>query len=184
MFQSKNKYESKALIEKLNLNRFPEEILHKTDYTKIQSFFDSYPCELYVVRDADNFQAPYFFIKNYEECLQKIEQYKRNIIIAVSVNAYKSHKVLLGTIEISGDHVDLCARTDENGDHRNIFIQPEINISTNIFDKKLNQIPGFDIIYAFLVEKNLVDIIVEFTLYDIPVGVKNERLTINEIRNY
>ncbi len=59
---------------------------------------------------------------------------------------------------------------------------PDFNISTNIFDKKLNYIPKFDLIYKYIVEHDLIDIIVEFAIYDCPVGIYNEPIIIFEIR--
>ena len=43
---------------------------------------------------------------------------------------------------------------------------------------------GFDDVYGYLIKNNLIDITVEFTLYDRDVGTKKEKIVINEIRNY
>ena len=59
---------------------------------------------------------------------------------------------------------------------------PEFNYSTNIFDKRLNLIPGFDSIYEYIVNHNLVDVIVEFALYNQPLGTYNEPIIVFEIR--
>lgn len=59
---------------------------------------------------------------------------------------------------------------------------PDFNYATNIFDKKLNKIPCFDLIYSYIIEHKLTDIIVEFAIYDKPVGVNNEQVIIFEIR--
>ena len=59
---------------------------------------------------------------------------------------------------------------------------PEFNLSTDIFDKSLNLVPNFDLIYAYIVEHNLIDVIVEFAIYKCPVGIYNEQIIVFEIR--
>ena len=59
---------------------------------------------------------------------------------------------------------------------------PDFSISSNIFDEKLSSIPKFDLIYKYIVEHNLIDVIVEFAIYDCPVGIFNEPIIIFEIR--
>lgn len=59
---------------------------------------------------------------------------------------------------------------------------PDFNYHTDIFDKKLNHIPGFDIIYNYIIDHDLLDVIVEFAIYDKPVGIYKDQVIIFEIR--
>lgn len=49
--------------------------------------------------------------------------------------------------------------------------------------KKLNKIVGLDYLYNYAIKNNLIDTIIEFSLFDIEVGVKNERIVVYELRN-
>ena len=58
------------------------------------------------------------------------------------------------------------------------------NISTDIFSKKLNQIPNINQVIKYIIDNKLVDYIVEFALFDIPVGINNEHVVLFELRNH
>ena len=180
----KTKKESRDAIISLNLNTVPEIFIEKRETDKMQEFFDSYKEELYILRDADRSSSRYEYIKCYEECLEKSQLFSGRIILAVSINTYKE-KVLLGAIEVGSDNsIKLCATENKNLDHRTMYAGAEYNFETDIFDKKLSRIPGFDDIYGYLIKNGLIDITVEFTIYDRCVGTKKEKIVINEIRNY
>ena len=181
----KTKEESKEFIMEKGYNYFPDLFIHKDNKDEIQHFITQYPSPLYIIRDGKRPQSDYFFFTTFEECLTYLDRYEDIFIIAVSVNAYKKNKIILGTIELKSDNmVSFIGSTDPNCDHRTIYNESEYNLHCDIFDKKLNEIPGFDNIYSFLVEENLFDVIVEFTIYDIEVGQNHEKLVIQEIRNY
>lgn len=59
---------------------------------------------------------------------------------------------------------------------------PEFNYNTNIFDKKLDCIPCFNEIYRYIVEHNLINVIVELAVYDRPIGINHEKIVVFEIR--
>ena len=40
----------------------------------------------------------------------------------------------------------------------------------------------FDLIYKYIVENHLIDIIVELAVYDIPVGVNKDNIVVFEVR--
>lgn len=183
--QIKNKSESKDFILKRGFNYFPDLYCHKVDVEKIINFIVDNPAQLYIIRDAIRPQSPFYFFTHKEECLCLLDQFHDHVIIAVSVNAYKEYKIILGTIEITSDNrVMLTASLDANADHRSIFSKNDFNINCQISDRVLDKVPEFDQIYAFLVDNELIDVIVEYTIYSIPVGVNHQKLVIQEIRNY
>ena len=86
---------------------------------------------------------------------------------------------MIGDILVSGDRVELTASTDSNANHRNA---DEISIYSNLYDDKLWRIPGFNDLIKYIADKNLMDIIVEFVVFDHKVGTKKEKVLITELR--
>ena len=180
----KTKEQSKNKIIKLNLNRVPEIFIDKSDKESMDRFFLENQEELYIVRDAEHSSSHYYYVKNPEECYEKAQFFSGTIILAVSINTYKN-KVLLGAIEILKDSVMICATTSKELDHRTMYNgTAEFNYKTDIFDKKLSNIPEFDFLYDYIIKNHLDGYTVEFTIYDAPVGLKKEKIIVNEVRNY
>ena len=67
---------------------------------------------------------------------------------------------------------------------RDALRDPSFNLSTDIFDKKLNQIPYFDMVYQYIIEHKLQNVIVEFALFDTEVGIKNQNIVVYELRTH
>lgn len=67
---------------------------------------------------------------------------------------------------------------------RDAIQNPTFNFKTDIFDKRLNKIPHFDFIYKYIIEHNLKDTIVEFSLFDKELGTKNEKVIVYELRTH
>lgn len=59
---------------------------------------------------------------------------------------------------------------------RDALSKPSFNMKTDIFDKRLNEIPHFNIIYKYIADHNLYDVIVELALFNKEVGIKKEKL--------
>lgn len=73
---------------------------------------------------------------------------------------------------------------DPSASVRDALKNPTFNLSTDIFDKKLNKIPYFDLIYQYIINHNLQDVIVEFALFDTEVGINNEHIVVYELRTH
>ena len=183
MYTAKNKKESRELIKRLDLNTIPEVFLNHTDYKGMESFVNNEKVELYVVRDAEHSSSKYYYAHNYDEVVAASKNYSGQIILAVSINAYKN-KVLLGAIEINRNNITICATTDPAKDHRTMYDNPEFDYKTDIFDKKLSKIPEIDFLYKYVLDNELQGLTIEFTIYDRLVGNKKEKILINELRNY
>ena len=183
MIKINNKEESKNFIVRLGLNRVPEIFLEKHETEKIKDFFNTYPAELYVLRDAEHSSGKYFYVTTAKECIELAQNYSGRVIVAVSSNAYKN-KLLLGAVEIGDRAVMLCATTDTKLDHRTMYGDLEFKLNCDIFDKRLSDVPEFDYLYQYISSHGLKNYVVEFTVYDRPVGTNGERIVINEVRNY
>ena len=73
---------------------------------------------------------------------------------------------------------------DPSASVRDALKNPTFNLSTNIFEKKLNKISYFDFIYQYIINHNLQDVIVEFALFDTEVGINNEHIVVYELRTH
>ena len=73
---------------------------------------------------------------------------------------------------------------DPTASVRDALRNPTFNLNTNIFDKRLNEISNFDLIYQYISENELYNVIVEFALFDTGVGIKKENIIIYELRTH
>lgn len=73
---------------------------------------------------------------------------------------------------------------DSSASVRDALKYPTFNLKTDIFDKKLNKIPYFDLIYQYIVSHNLQNVIVEFALFNKDVGIKKEKVIVYELRTH
>ena len=103
-------------------------------------------------------------------------------MLAVSCFKYKNI-VLLGEVCLTKHNISIIAGNNKSIHHRNICDCVLINTTTTIDDKKLWQVKGVEEIIQYMLKHNLIDIIVEFVVYDRPVGVKNENVLIVELRS-
>ena len=94
---------------------------------------------------------------------------------------YVENQLLVG--EINGD-VYTTMSVDPSASVRDALKNPTFNLSTNIFEKKLNKISYFDFIYQYIINHNLQDVIVEFALFDTEVGINNEHIVVYELRTH
>ena len=80
----------------------------------------------------------------------------------------------------SDNEVNAILSTNKTYSVRDAIKNPDFNIKTNIFDNKtLNNIPYFDNIYDYIITNDLLDVIVEFALFDKKIGIKNKILKTN-----
>ena len=177
------KLESISFIKNNKLNTFPEKLFHKGDDKKVLEFLNEYPANFYAIRSKEktkclnnDYKVPV------ENVINKVKEFNLYTINVSSYN-YSDNLILIGDVMIKHDNsVWLIASCNKNYTGRMAEQNPDFNISTDIFDNKLNEIPGFDLTYKYIVENNLIDIIVELAVYDIPVGVNKENIVVFEVR--
>lgn len=177
-----SKIESMEAIKKLKLNRFPEELFKCGEEEKVKKFINKYRYPLYAIRDRANSNGVFKLAVPFEKVLESIKEYNLFSINVSSLN-YEKNQIITGEVEVlSNEDVYLTLSTNKSASARSATISPTYNMKTNIYDKKLKKIPGFFDIYYYIIEHNLVDVIVEFAYFDIPVGVNKEHIIIYEIR--
>lgn len=179
----KNKLESIRIIKELKLNSFPEKLFKKGDINEIKEFLENYPADYYAIRSKEivgckdnNFKVPV------TDVFTEINKFN---LFAINVSSYNytSNLILIGDIRIgSKNEVWFIGTTNPNFTGKMAEKYPEFNYSTDIFDKRLDKIPDFDLIYDYIVSHNLLDVIVEFAIYNKPVGIQKQQIIVFEIR--
>lgn len=178
----KNKMESIDKIKELNLNKFPEELFKYGEEEKVKEFLRKYPAPYYAIRDKSKSGGTFKLKVNHDDVLKEISEYTLFSINVSSAN-YSNNQVLVGEIEIcSNSDVYLTLSTSPTASVRDALNAPTFNLKTDIFDKRLDEIPEFDYVYQYIVSHELTDIIVEFSLFNKCVGINNKKIIIYELR--
>ncbi len=178
-----NKLESYNKIKNLKLNQFPEKVFSYGQENSVKEFLKKYPAKYYALRDKSKTGGITDHKIKYEDVLEKIKVYKGLFTINVSSYNYQENQLLIGEILVSGNNISFLGSTNNTYSGRDANLNPDFNIVTNIFnEQELNKIPYFDTIYKYIIEHNLENVIVEFALFNKPVGVNKENIIIYELR--
>ena len=177
-----NKIESYNKIIELNLNRFPEKVFKKGEVDTVIEFINQYPAKFYAIRDKSKAGGVFKLKVESQDILQEISDYDLFSINVSSFN-YIDNQKLVGEILITKSSVGAILALNPKYSVRDALRDPDFNFTTSIFNNELlNQIPHFDDIYKFIVENNLIGVIVEFAYFDKPVGINNQNIIIYELR--
>ncbi len=182
MIKIKNKEHSINLIKQMGLNSMPQEVIDKTNVEKLKQFLKNNPADEYIIRDIFSPMGKYKLVKNFDEItnyLSTIDAPKYSI--SVSFNGLD--RVLLGDIYVKDNFVTLSASTSKDANHRNIYDRPEISLSTELFDDKLWDVPGFEKLIDYINTHNLYGIVVEFAIFRNKVGTMHDNVVIIELRS-
>lgn len=181
----KNKLESIKKIKELKLNTFPEELFKKGEEDKVLEFVNKYPADYYAIRDKSNAGGIFKLKVKKNNILKEIKGYELYTINVSSIN-YAENLIMEADIEIKRNGVIYVtiSKNPESNVRDNIG-DIYMSLKTDIFDDKiLNKIPEFDYIYSYLYKYDLFDVIVEFSLFNKPLGINNERIIIWELRTH
>lgn len=180
----RNKLESIDKINELKLNKFPEQLFKSNDEEKVKQFLQDYPAKYYAIRDKSKAGGVFKLKVDYNKVLEEIQDYNLFTINVSSAN-YVDNQLLVGEIEfLSNGEVYAILSIDPTASVRDALRNPTFNLKTDIFDKQVNKIPHFDIIYQYVMSHNLQDAIVEFALFDKDVGIKKEKVIVYELRTH
>lgn len=102
--------------------------------------------------------------------------------MAVSCFAYEKI-VLLGEILLTKESVTIVGGNSEGVKHRTVYQNAIINTHTTLDDDKIWEVDGVEELISYIIKHNLYDVIVEFVVYDKPVGINNEKVLIVELRS-
>lgn len=178
-----NKLESIKYINKFKLNRFAEKLFKKDETDKILKFLNNNPAEYYAIRDKLRVKSSYHKLKARKEDILKEVKNLELFTINVSSYNYRANQLLVGEILLKRDgNIYLLASKNKEFSLRDVERDPDYNLNTDIYDKKLKRINGLDDIIFYIIKKKLQDIVVEFTVFDTKLGINNENVIIWELR--
>lgn len=187
MLGIRNKKECVETINRLGLNRMPEQFFDaKTGNVEaeVESFMKKFPFKFYCIRDKARMNGVFKFDVPREDVLREIKGYEV-FTINVSSSNYAGEQIFTGDIEITADgRVFAILSFDPAQSVRGSYSHPDCIVNCNIFDDaELNKIPEFDFVYEFLVRHNLIGVVVELSLFKSGVGTNHERILIWELRD-
>lgn len=179
----KNKIESMEKINKLGLNQLPGVYLDEFDEKKLKEFLVTNPAKFYVVRDKAIAASPKTRRVKLDELVDYCKESKiEKFAVEVALYNYCENQVLVGEIHIHGDTIDYILSNKSHFTLRDCYGNPDYNGTTDIFDKKLQHIKGFKEIMDYAFKHRLLDVIIEFSVFDCSVGIKDENIVIWELR--
>lgn len=180
----KNKLESMKKISELGLNKFPEQLFKAGEQEKVREFLTCYPAQYYAIRDKSKAGGIFKLKVAANDVLAEINDDDLFTINVSSAN-YVENQLVVGEIQIlSNGEVYATLSVDPTASVRDALRNSTFNLKTDIFDKKLNKIPHFDLIYEYIITHNLQNVIVEFALFDKKVGIRKERIIVYELRTH
>lgn len=181
----RNKLESVSKIKELDLNRFPEQTFKQGEEEKVKKFLHEYPVSFYAIRDKSKSGGLFKLKVERDKVLEEIKGYELFSINVSSTN-YGESQILVGEIMfLSNGEVYATLSTNPNYSVRDALRDPMFNLKTDIMDDQLDEIPHLDVLYDYIVSHELMDVIVEFSLFDQNVGIHQEKIVIYELRtNY
>lgn len=177
-----SKRHSASIISKLNLNRVPEIVCETYEASVIESFCDKHIENTYILRDVENPSGKFFVCHSKDECLDNAKNYSGAFSLAVSCFAYENI-VLLGEIYLTKDSITIVGSNDKTAHHRNVYQKATINKNTTLDDDEIWEVPGVEDLIAYIIKHNLYDVIIEYVVYDKPVGINNDKVLIVELRS-
>lgn len=178
-----NKMESMQIIKELNLNVFPERYFSEYNENNIKDFLNQYPSPYYAIRDksksaSKNHQLAVPFEDVCEQC-KGLSKFTLN----VSSYCYKENQLCVGEIRVDNKmNIEYILSNNPSFSLRDCYRQPDYKGYTNIYDKKMKNIKGYDTIIDYILNHDLIDLIVEFAVFDCKVGINDDYVIIYELR--
>ena len=172
-----------SAIRNLGLNQFPEILLSEVDEPKIKSFMEETGVELYDFRDKTKSASPKKKIVSRDEVIDYCKEADiAKFTVSVSFRNYKENQICVGELHIHDNVVDYFLSNNSDYSPRDLLKDPDHSGTLPIFDKKIRRVKGLQEAIDYALEHNLVNMIVEFWTFDIPVGIKKEKIVIRELR--
>lgn len=149
----------------------------------VKQFLQDNPAKYYAIRDKAKAGGVFKLSVEQDKVIQEIQEYSVFSINVSSAN-YAENQVLVGEIQIlSNNDVYAMLSTKPGYSVRDAIKNPDFNVKTNIFDKNIiDNIPYFDDLYSYIISNSLQDVIVEFAMFNVNVGINNEKIVIYELR--
>lgn len=181
MIKITNKSESLKFIKNNKLNHFGEINFKRNDYDGVIDFIKEYDVNYYFLRELKPATKNVFYTLTKEEVLKHVSSYD-TFGLDVSSENYKDNIKLVGEISYCANNDFMFSgSTNITSTHR-YFKEPNYFLKTDVFDKKIKNIPYIDKIIRYIDEHNLYNLIIEFVVFDIPIGINKEEIVVYEVR--
>lgn len=181
----KNKQESDFIIKKLRLNRIIESEFTQETIGDLKRFLQVHKYSYYNLRDKSQASGKFLYKVTAEQILDQCKNYTR-FSVYESLSLADKKLLLQGEIFIDSKFRVIASLSDIKGiSNREAMKNPKYNLSLDLTERKEPyNIQGLTKILDYIIEHNLIGMVVEFSYYDIPVGVNNENIIIWELRHY
>ncbi len=182
----RNKYESDYMIKKLGLNRMSENIFtDNSTLDELKSYLEENTYKYYNIRDKSVSGGTFLYMLTKDQVLLKSKKYKRYAVYE-SLAIADDRLILQGDIEIDRDFIMRASLSDIKGISNRIAMEkPVYNIyNYDLKEKRDPPISGLSEVIDYISQNSLIDMVVEFSLFEIPVGINQENIIIWELRNY
>lgn len=184
----KNKQESDFWISEKNLNRmFEKRCTNKTSLSEIEKYLSMTNFSFYNLRDKSNSAGAFKYKLTKEEVISELQkEHYKEFSVMESLAIADSTLILQGDIEISSDFILKASLSDIQGiSNRKAMEEPKYNLfNIDLKTEKEPNIRGLSKVIDYICKNELIGMIVEFSLFGIPVGIKQEPIIIWELRNY
>lgn len=184
MFKTTNKIESARIIKQYKLNVFKEKIFKSHNAKEILKFADENPVKYYCVRSKSKSNAKTHIFVTREMLVDYCKTMGEVFSINPSSTNYQDNQTLSGEIMITSDYKISYSVSNKITSAEQFRYFPQYYGNTDIFDKKLNRIPGIDEIVSYILKHKLFNMVVEFSCFDISVGTNHEKTVIYEVRTH
>lgn len=150
-------------------------------------FLNSYDCDLYTMRDKSNIGSVHFIYGATKgEVIRNISNFRGKFSIFESLSNYdKNNLVLQGEIFVGSDMGVIASLDNRKAiSNREAMLKPSYNFKFSLMERKEPRLQGFSYVLNYIFEYSLIDLVVEFSLYNVKVGKNRENIIIWEVRNY
>lgn len=185
LIRIKSKDKSDKLIKKFNLNRLSKKVFNKNEIEKIKKFINENNYKFYSIRSNIKSSGKFYYKVKSEDIFNKIKEFETFTLSESLVDADTNNLILQGDIQIFDDWTCIASLSNERGkSNREVENSPQYKLYFNIIDDYEPNIKGLKEIIDYYVTYELFNFVLEFTLYDIPVGINKENILVWEIRDY
>jgi len=182
----KTKQESDYEIKKLGLNRMLEgRFTQDSLENEVKQFLQDHSYEFYNIRDKSSSMGKFLYKLSADEVSQESKNYK-SFAVYESLAEADTKLILQGDIEIDKNFIMRASLSNIKGISNRIAMQNPVYNLYN-YDLKENTEPsirGLSQVIDYISSHELIGMVVEFTLFEIPVGINKENILIWELRNY
>lgn len=191
-----NKAESDSMIKSLNLNRMLEGRFKSGEEEKLKQFLKENPFPYYNIRDKSSAMGQFLYKLSPSEVISRSKEYEsfavyeslaeadKKLVLQGDVLIDKDFSIMASLSDVKGISNRLAMQTPVYKLHMDMTYKPYFNLGEEELWQRLPSIHGLKTLIDFICSHELIGVVVELSLFDIPVGIKKENILVWELRNY